>query len=64
MPKKSPPPPPAPVSPSKCKWISGDARALIRAGLDPFCGKPAVSGRSYCPEHFKRSVERRREPVA
>jgi hypothetical protein len=45
---------------SYCRWIEGDDfAAVIHAGGDPFCGKPAIGPeRSWCAEHRARCFYR------
>jgi hypothetical protein len=45
---------------SGCRWIEGDDfLAVIHAGGDPFCGKPAIGPeRSWCVQHRARCFYR------
>src|SRR5208282_675583 len=43
------------VTPSSCRWPSGDAHESGFA----FCGAPAVRGRSYCAAHNLRAIDAR-----
>lgn len=51
-----PPPTPGPLSArNTCSWIeSHDYLDVIGRGGDPFCGKPALVGTSWCPSHHAR----------
>lgn len=42
----------ADLEPCSCRWPLGDLRSDDFA----FCGAPAAFGKSYCPEHYARSV--------
>lgn len=39
-----------------CEWIeSADARAAIRAGIDPHCGAPTIPRKAYCAKHLRQA---------
>lgn len=43
-----------------CQWFEGETLDVIDPeGHAPFCGKPSLPGRSYCGEHYPRTLRKK-----